>query len=495
MHISVENLGPLSKAEFDLKPLTVFIGENRRGKTKCITLATALLDDRGYFAFLIKYISETHPYSIPEIDELYTNLEDHGRVQIDIISLFEKIGQTYFNWLGDLAPEEASSILGTENETYTNLKILFTPTQEDIQSIKKELINKEFDKQYEGLGIGVVKEKENPFIHIYVTSENTTKQSKLPKRTIMRFILNNTIRLIHHANISETFYLPSERAGLLLLISRMREVNTNTDASGNNTINSENSRESNLHLPHAVIDYIGLVGSLLRTGSLEKRIREAEKDLNIKRYIEYANLLNNAIVGDTIGLSSLEPSPKREIQIKAENHIIDIQGTSSQVKGLVGLVLYLQYKARPNNLIVIDEPEQNLHPNQQVALAEFIAILVNSGLNVAITTHSPYIIEHLQNLIQAYDLKDKSDVIDKLKLKNEDALITKEKVGVYLFDNGTVENILLDDGSINWQTFCNTANDIEDVEMTIYRQKRYENSTSPASTGKVTESILSYKKE
>ncbi len=57
MHISVENLGPLSKAEFDLKPLTVFIGENRRGKTKCITLATALLDDRGYFAFLIKYIS------------------------------------------------------------------------------------------------------------------------------------------------------------------------------------------------------------------------------------------------------------------------------------------------------------------------------------------------------------------------------------------------------------------------------------------------------
>ena len=99
------------------------------------------------------------------------------------------------------------------------------------------MINKEFDKQYEGLSIGVVKEKENPFIHIYVTSENTTKQSKLPKRTIMRFILNNTIRLIHHANISETFYLPSERAGLLLLISRMREVNTNTDASGNNTIN------------------------------------------------------------------------------------------------------------------------------------------------------------------------------------------------------------------------------------------------------------------
>ena len=180
----------------------------------------------------------------------------------------------------------------------------------------------------------------------------------------------------------------------------------------------------------------------MRTGSLEKRIREDEKDLNIIRYIEYANLLNNAIVGDIIGLSSLEPSPKREIQIKAENHIIDIQGTSSKVKGLVGLVLYLQYKARPNNLIVIDEPEQNLHPNQQVALAEFIVILVNSGLNVSITTHSPYIIEHLQNLIQAYDLKDKSDVIDKLKLKNEDALITKEKVGVYLFDNGTVENIL-----------------------------------------------------
>jgi predicted ATPase len=61
MHISVENLGPLSKAEFDLKPLTVFIGDNRRGKTKYITLTTSLLDDCGYLAFVNKYISELHP--------------------------------------------------------------------------------------------------------------------------------------------------------------------------------------------------------------------------------------------------------------------------------------------------------------------------------------------------------------------------------------------------------------------------------------------------
>ena len=70
-------------------------------------------------------------------------------------------------------------------------------------------------------------------------------------------------------------------------------------------------------------------------------------------------------------------------------------------KELVPLVLYLRYLAEPDDLIVIDEPEMNLHPAAQVEIIEFLAMLVNAGLNVLITTHSPYIIDHISNLIVA----------------------------------------------------------------------------------------------
>ena len=41
-HIAVENFGPIEKAEIDLRPLTVFVGENNTGKTYLAALIYAL---------------------------------------------------------------------------------------------------------------------------------------------------------------------------------------------------------------------------------------------------------------------------------------------------------------------------------------------------------------------------------------------------------------------------------------------------------------------
>nr|ART40248.1 K387 [uncultured bacterium] len=48
---------------------------------------------------------------------------------------------------------------------------------------------------------------------------------------------------------------------------------------------------------------------------------------------------------------------------------------------------------------MIDEPELNLHPVNQRALARLIAYLVNCGIRVFMTTHSDYIIKELNTLI------------------------------------------------------------------------------------------------
>ena len=91
-----------------------------------------------------------------------------------------------------------------------------------------------------------------------------------------------------------------------------------------------------------------------------------------------------------------------------EGKSIEMHLTSSMVKELAGLVLYLKYLANENDLLIIDEPEMNLHPEAQVKLLEILTMAVNRGLKVLITTHSPYIVDYLCNLMEGYEVKEKN---------------------------------------------------------------------------------------
>ena len=46
-------------------------------------------------------------------------------------------------------------------------------------------------------------------------------------------------------------------------------------------------------------------------------------------------------------------------------------------------------------LLIVDEPENHLHPEWQLKYAELIVSLVANGTNVMLTSHSPYMIEAL----------------------------------------------------------------------------------------------------
>jgi predicted ATPase len=130
------------------------------------------------------------------------------------------------------------------------------------------------------------------------------------------------------------------------------------------------------------------------------------------------------------------------------------------VKELSPLVLYLRYLAQPGEWLIIDEPEMNLHPKAQVQLTEFLAMLVQAGLHVLITTHSPYMVDHLANLMKAAEHEDKERIREKFYLQRTEAFIPREQVSVYLFGDGTAKNILDEEGEINWGTFSDISDQI-----------------------------------
>jgi predicted ATPase len=148
---------------------------------------------------------------------------------------------------------------------------------------------------------------------------------------------------------------------------------------------------------------------------------------------------------------------------------LELPIASSLVKELAPLVLYLRYLAAPNEWLIFDEPEMNLHPALQLEVMEFLGLVVNAGLPVLITTHSPYLIDHLINLMQATKRSDHDHIKDFFYLEQPQAFLVQAQVSAYLFkaeegsEQTTVRNIMTEEGLIEWGTFSDVSVDVSAI--------------------------------
>lgn len=78
---------------------------------------------------------------------------------------------------------------------------------------------------------------------------------------------------------------------------------------------------------------------------------------------------------------------------------IAMVSTSSTVRSLFELDIFLRHIAKKGQWLIIDEPELNLHPKNQVLMGRLLAALSNAGLKILITTHSDYIVRELSILV------------------------------------------------------------------------------------------------
>jgi predicted ATPase len=98
--------------------------------------------------------------------------------------------------------------------------------------------------------------------------------------------------------------------------------------------------------------------------------------------------------------------------------------------------------------IYIEEPEAHVFPTSQKLIVELIAYAYNlskSPLQFFITTHSPYILTSLNNLIQAGILQKKlpPEKLAKLyKIVPKEQIIDPEKVSAYGLEDGKLINLL-----------------------------------------------------
>jgi hypothetical protein len=149
-------------------------------------------------------------------------------------------------------------------------------------------------------------------------------------------------------------------------------------------------------------------------------------------FFDFATELENELLQGRVEVSSdgeLQFRPER-----APKRKLPVQISASIVKSLSSLVIYLKYQAKENDLIIIDEPELNLHPDNQITLTRIFARLISKGFRLLISTHSDYIIRELNNLIMIASDKPEMQALREKLGYNADEALNSEDVNVLYFN-------------------------------------------------------------
>lgn len=151
---------------------------------------------------------------------------------------------------------------------------------------------------------------------------------------------------------------------------------------------------------------------------------------------------------------------------KAKN--LSIHLTASIVKSLANLVFYFRHLAQKGDFIIIDEPELNLHPDNQRKVARLIGEIINHGFKVMISTHSDYIIREINNLIMLKSGGEKAEsLITKYGYKKEQ-LVDYKRVGAYLFKNNRNYNIEVTETGFEVNTIDEEINHLNNASEEIF---------------------------
>ena len=115
--------------------------------------------------------------------------------------------------------------------------------------------------------------------------------------------------------------------------------------------------------------------------------------------------------------------------------------SSSGVRSMLDIGFYLHHAAKRGDLLMVDEPELNLHPENQRRIARLFARLANLGIKVFITTHSDYIIKELNTLIMLNQDKPHLKRIAQQEGYESSELVAPEKIKAYIAEEA---HVLLD---------------------------------------------------
>lgn len=370
MKIKLKNLGAIKQAEFEIGDLTIICGKNNTGKTYTTYALFGFLDLKNEFLRI----------TVP--DASVEDLLHDGSTSIDLMHYATQIDDIL-----QTACQEYSKQLAI---TFASEKSLFQTSKFSIEIAKNPPLEKEF-KQTIGSGEGEMfsltkEENSNNLLISLLSKEKIT----FPHHIIKDIIANFIIEILFDNLLPNVFIASAERTGAAIFKDELDFARTRLlkEMHKNKDIDPLELLFKNYH------DYALPVE---KNVEFQRKLSSiSKKDSFITK--EHPEILKkfNRILG---GKYQLDKDDNLNFHPEKSKVKLEIGESSSAVRSLLDLGFYMKHIAKPNDLLIIDEPELNLHPENQRLITQVLANLVNIGIKVFITTHSDYIIKEFSTLI------------------------------------------------------------------------------------------------
>jgi predicted ATP-dependent endonuclease of OLD family len=463
MKISIQNLGAVRQAEIDLsKRLTVFCGPNNSGKTYVSYIIYALTKSG------LKY------YRSDDVNNIIKELLNNQKAIFEII--IEDIWKYRTDEIKNIK-NSLDSLFGVSEDVVKNLFNDFTiQIVESRDDFTKNVYKMNFENELKLNDISImIKKSENS--HEIELSLNSQSISKENIELLYFYIKAKLYSLIAFYPFNNSHILPVERNSIYTF-SKELSIQKQEFFDSAQSLNAKSKGrdpfdwiiKSSKRYPLPIRD------GLLIAEDLTNYSKNKSDYFSLAEEIEN-DLLHGKVIVNKDGDVQFTSN-------KAKGKKIPIHLSASIVKTLSSLVFYLKHIASKNELIIIDEPELNLHPNNQVLITRIFAKLINKGFRLLISTHSDYIIRELNNLIMAsVDNKETKEIAKKYGYGNNVSL-NKDSVGAYLFHYKkegarfvTISPINVTETGFDVETIDKTIDDLNETSEELFYSMKHGNET------------------
>ena len=414
MKITVKNLGVLKQAEFELGELTLICGGNNTGKT----YATYAL-----FGFLQRWKSFLE-VAIPNrtINALLTGDVTRVNVAMKADDILRRGCRTYTRQLSKLFASRPEHFKNTAFQVY------FEP--KTISSLKSRAI--EHVIQFAaGLSLSLVKAKGEEELVISLLMPLEGEKGSFPPGMIKEIISDRVIESLFDKFFPQPFIASTERTGAAIFrkelnFARNRLLKEMIQAEENiNPMELLFKSYQDYPLPVEVnVDFIRRLEDVAKEDSF--LVENHPQVLN-----DFADIIGGEYIAESNDTIYFKPADKQQK--------LRMDESSSAVRSLLDIGFYLRHTAKPGDLLMIDEPELNLHPENQCRMARLFARLVNLGIRVFVTTHSDYIVKELNTLIMLNQDKPYLKQIAEDEGYQNEELISAEKIRVYIAEDAPMK--------------------------------------------------------
>jgi predicted ATP-dependent endonuclease of OLD family len=408
MKIRITELGPIKEAVIDLdKKMTLFCGQNATGKT--------------YLAFVIYFITqlENKNIGIPLDREIIDTLISTNVAVIDLdisaiwdyaIKEINSVKNNLWRYFA-VAEDKQQQFFGK-----TTIEML-----EDAAAFEARIIAMDYQRSIKldnNFSFQITKQKNEKKLTLTLLDENIKNIKNIPYLRLV--LLSRIYSLLIFAPVSSSTIFPVERNSILTFHNELKfKTNyfTNELAVG---ITGSPIEDFNRY-PKPIKDALAVADDL----------EQIQKRKSI--YFEFAEQIEQELLKGKLIVSKEGKSVEFKSD-KAKTLGLSFHQSSSIVKMLASLIIYLKHIAVENDLIIIDEPELNLHPSNQILLTQIFAKLINKGLRLIISTHSDYIIREINNLLMLGAQTDNMNSIAADYGYTKDQFIKQNDIAVYFFD-------------------------------------------------------------